>query len=110
KLSENSWTPLPVPGAGIIDQAEFGPLFVNPYDPSIMYVVCVDGIYQYDAVQKTFSLEKQLTSLITSGGKYPVNDVFFGGNTGLNNAMGSRANPMCPLSCMAFNQQNPKQI
>ena len=112
KSSETSWTLLPSPASRIVSRAQFGPLFVNPFDPSMIYVACTDGIYYYDKTQNLFLPETRLTELISENGKYSIAQPFNGGKGGPGEftILGTRANAMGALSSMAFNPDNPDQI
>lgn len=91
--------------------AEYGPVFVNPYNVSMIYVSCGDGVYRYSVAigGGFFTKDADLTNLISGNGKYPINRVFSGGD-GANVSHATQANDMCPVSCMAFNRYNPNQI
>jgi FG-GAP-like repeat len=110
KLSGSVWTRMPDPPSPISDLANFGPLFVNPYDPTMIYAVCANGIYVFNAATNRFILDAELTNLVTDAGKYRT-DATFGGGQGLpNSIIGTRAVGMCPLSSMAFNRSTPNKI
>jgi len=105
----NTWVVMNI--SNINDLAEYGPVFVNPYNPYEIYVSCTDGIYYFvNAIGGGF-FEKdiELTNLISGNGKYPVNRVFSGGNNS-NVSHATQANYMCPVSCISFNRYNPKQV
>jgi hypothetical protein len=53
-----------------------------------------------------------LTNYISGNGKYPITGSFSGGRGGVGefNILGSRANPMGPVSSMAFSSENPQMV
>ncbi len=118
KKSESSWTQINMPeGIQIIPyttgQVQHGPVFVNPYNQSEIYISCKDGIYHsVPAARRVLLFEKdiQLTNLVSGDGKYPIDRTFTGGN-GLNVAWSNQSsgNAMYPVSWVSFNRFNPKQ-
>ncbi len=105
----NTWNIMSV--SNINEPGEYGPVFVNPYNPYMIYVSCTDGVYYFvNAIGGGF-FEKdiELTNLISENGKYPINRLFSGGNSS-NVSHAAQANYMCPVSCISFNRYNPKQV
>ena len=91
--------------------AEYGPLFVNPYDSKVLYVATSGGIYISGDGGNSFAEDVILTKLVTGSGKYPMYGTFSGGNgTSLPGTSATHANAMCPLSCMAFGRNDPGKI
>jgi hypothetical protein len=118
KQSDNSWTKLNMPnGITIVPYnagaVQHGPVFVNPYNPNVVYVSCTDGIYHSLIDRKTllFTKDQQLTDLVSHNGNYPLDKTFPGGN-GLNvvHSNQSNLNSMYPLSGVAFNRYQPEQV
>jgi hypothetical protein len=112
-LNGVGWTLLNV--SGMLTGGLYGPAFVNPYDPSMVYVLTSSGVKVSTDGGATFQTDTSLTALLTASGKYPLTGAFNGGNGtygygNLVRGMGSRANLMGTLSAMAFNRQQPNQI
>jgi hypothetical protein len=118
KKSLASWTRLNVPaGVTIVPyqegQVQHGPVFVNPYNPIVIYLSCTDGIYHSFLSRKTihFKKDEQLTELVSSTGQFPLDKIFPGGNT-LNVIKSNQSNLNCmyPVSGVAFNRYDPSQV
>jgi hypothetical protein len=112
KAGESTWQPLPATPTPIIGLAQFGPVFVNPYNPDIVYVSCTDGVYYYEKTADHFTRDDVLTNLVSGNGMYPVNGIFGGGKGGVSEytILANRCNAMGPVSSMAFNPEDPGQI
>jgi hypothetical protein len=109
KLSDGSWTTLPTPPSITDPGHQFGPVFVNPYDSTDIYVVCASGIYHFNASQHQFMIDQMLTNLVSGNGKYNLAKPFSGGNDSLV-ITATHANLMSPMSSMSFNQNIPREI
>lgn len=118
KKSEATW--LPAVGLDNVEivpfingQVQHGPVFVNPYDPAEIYVSCKDGIYHYGTAVGGLIFQKdvELTNLVSGNGKYALDRIFRGGDI-LNVVWANQSvlNSMYPLSWIAFNRFNPKQM
>jgi hypothetical protein len=103
--AKSAWKPMPV--AEVNPMAEYGPLFVNPYDSSELFVSTAAGVFASHDGGAKFALDKALTALASANGRYPAQGVFAGGN-GRDVLHATQANPMCPLSCMAFLRDDPR--
>ena len=118
KKSESSWTKLTgLDKVEIISyaagQVQHGPVFVNPYDPTVIYVSCKDGIYHsFNAIGGVlFEKVTLLTNLVSGNGKYPIDRTFSGSNDiHVSHANQSVLNAMYPLSWISFNRYNSKQV
>jgi hypothetical protein len=125
KKSENAWTAVTAPDSVPIipyaaNQVQHGPVFVNPYDPTAIYVSCIDGIYSsvYTTAVRgktkgglTFTKDVELTNLVSGNGKYPIDRTFPGGNgVYVRHSNQSNLNAMYPVSWVAFNRFKPEQI
>ena len=123
--SDSSWRQLTDPGNVAIipyaaGQVQHGPVFVNPYDPTVIYVSCRDGIYSsvYTTAARgktkgglTFTKDVELTNLVSGSGKYPIDNTFPGGNgVYVRHSNQSNLNAMYPVSWVAFNRFKPEQI
>ena len=119
-ISDLQWQLLPDPPSNIVtisvwvgelqkDLNYYGPLFVNPFDPDIIFVACQDGIYRYDKASNQFILDETLTNFLTDNGKYDIN-ISYSRRSG-EHCMGENSNQnLGALSSMSFNPVNPKQI
>jgi len=108
-----SWTKLPIRGADqptlIVNRAsESGPVFVNPYQPSL-YVLTSAGVRFSTDAGNSWNDDTELTNLITSDGTFPLVDNFDGGNTA-NTSFPQHVNAMGTLSAMAFDHEDPNQV
>lgn len=116
--SLSSWTelnvqgsilePKPWPTGGIEGaSATYGPLFVNPYDASQVYVWTSSGVQFSNTGGLSFQTDTVLTNLITGNGKYPLDGLFSGGDsTGI--PMASRAVALGALADMDFRRDDPR--
>ena len=115
-----SWTALnvqgsvldktPFPNSGILDGSQaFGPVFVNPYKSSEVYVLTSGGVVVSENGGFSFAPDKTLTALITGQGKYPLTGAFAGGDeTGVRKA--SRAVAMGTLANITFDRADPGAV
>jgi hypothetical protein len=108
KLIDTGWATLPTPPS-ITDPGQFGPVFVDPYDPTDLYVVCATGIYQFKIGQNQFAIDQTLTDLVSGNGRYKLGAIFSGGNDTFV-ITATHAHGMCPMSSMSFNQNSPREI
>lgn len=103
------WTRLDIDNVN--PPAEYGPLFVNPYDTKILYVATSDGVFVSGNGGMSFFKDITLTDLISASGTYSISGTFSGGNgISLPGTSATHANPMCPLSCMAFDRESPGKV
>src|SRR5262249_23685878 len=102
-----TWVPMAL--AGVNPMAEYGPLFVDPYDTRELFASTATGVFASHDGGLTFALDARLTALVSGDGKYPLPASFAGGNR-RNVLHATQANPMCPLSCMAFLRDDPKTV
>ena len=118
KTTETSWTKLNLPaGVTIVPYAtgfvQHGPVFVNPYNPVVVFLSCKDGIYRSYLSQKTllFKKDEKLTNLVDNNEMYPLDNFFAGGND-LNVVRSNQSNRNCmyPISGVAFNRFDPAQV
>jgi hypothetical protein len=70
KWTGTAWTMLPV--TDLRSTPGFGTAFVNPYDSSTLFVLTASGIQVSRNGGASFSLDTQLTDLVTSGGTLPT--------------------------------------
>lgn len=99
---------LPYPASGILTGSQTtGPVFVNPYDPTQLYVLTDQGVRVSTNSGFSFSPDAALTSLITASGKYPLDGNYPGGD-GENVRQSTRAAALGTLSDMGFCRYNPK--
>jgi hypothetical protein len=91
------------------DGGSFGPAFVNPYNPNMLYVLAANGVKVSFDGGANFQDEVTLTALLTGSGTFPFTGNFSGGN-GQFVSIGSRANAMGTLSDMAFYRDNPNRV
>jgi hypothetical protein len=125
--SENSWTQLTgLDNVTILPytagEVQHGPVFVNPYDPNMIYVSCTDGIYhsvksvrtprqKRDSGDLKFERDVELTNLVSGNGKYPIDRTFPGGNDiNVSHSNQSSLNAMYPVSWVSFNRFKPEQV
>jgi hypothetical protein len=94
--------------SGMLDGSPaYGPVFVNPYNPSELYVLTNTGVRNSETGGESFQTDSVLTNLITANGKYPLTGRFSGGNdTGVR--MASRAVVLGSLSDMDFRRDDPR--
>jgi hypothetical protein len=94
--------------SGMLDGSPaYGPVFVNPYNPSELYVLTSTGVRNSETGGESFQTDSALTNLITSNGKYPPIGQFSGGNsTGIRIA--SRAVTLGSLSDLDFRRDDPR--
>jgi hypothetical protein len=86
---------------------KYGPAFVNPYDPNVLYALTSSGIKVSVGGGISFQNELVLTALVTGSGKFPLVGDFGGGNgRDVIKANQSNANQMGSLS----NHDNPNEI
>lgn len=93
---------------GLLPGGEFGPAFVNPYDPNQVYILTPAGVKASSNGGASFTDDSVLTSLITGSGQFPLG-TFYGGN-GTDVTIASRSNAMGTLSDMAFNPDDPREV
>jgi hypothetical protein len=101
----------PFPDSGILDGATLGPVFVNPYDSTQVYVLTKTGVRFSTNGGFSFDGDKALTGLITGSGKYPLKSSFSGGNgSNVDYSNSYVSASMGTLSAMAFNRSTPGEI
>ena len=99
---------LPWPASNILTGSKAsGPVFVNPYDPTQLYVLTSQGVRVSTNSGFSFSTDSVLTNLITASNKYSLTGNFVGGD-GENVRQSTRAVPLGILSDMGFCRYNPK--
>jgi len=85
---ETAWTQLQGIGAAVLPgNADYGPLYVDPYDPSHIFVLTADGIRVPVIAPGTvlgattpFVRDLELSAVVTNSGQYPLSVAFAGGN------------------------------
>jgi hypothetical protein len=107
RTTSPGWNRLNV--SGVLTGGVRGPAFVNPYDTYNLYVLTVRGVEISSDGGQTFSVDSELTNLVTRGGQYPMRNSFSGFNG--TNVIGDYAiSPMGNISAIAFSRQDPAQI
>jgi hypothetical protein len=92
----------------MVDGSEtYGPVFVNPYDPSQVYVLTETGVRFSDNGGLEFDPEPTLTNLISGNNKYPISSVCSGGNSD-NVRVATRAVALGALADMDFRRDDPR--
>lgn len=114
------WTPLPNQPGNIVTNGanarEYrnGPLFVNPYDADVMYVLTTTGIVvSHNATQATptFTPDTTLSNLVSANGTYPFEAGYWGGNgTNVDQATHNGSWTLETLSDMAFDHNDPSHV
>jgi hypothetical protein len=69
---------MPTPSSITDPGQQFGPVFVDPYDPTDLFVVCVTGIYRFNASLNQFAIDQMLTDLVSDNGKFNLGASFKG--------------------------------
>ena len=92
---------------------QHGPLFVNPYNASEIYVSCFDGVYHglFNTGSWTISRDDVLTKFLTDNGRFEIAGIFPGGN-GRNVVYSNQSNlnSMYTLSSLSFNRYKTEQV
>ena len=91
-----------------------GPVFVNPYDADVVYVLTTTGVvFTTNATSATpmFTTDTVLSSLLTANGTYSFASGFPGGNsTNVDQAFHNGGWPTETLSDMAFDYDDPSHL
>ena len=90
----------------ILPGNQFGPVFVDPFDPKVVFVLAKDGVKSSQDGGDTFTNDLELTRLITENGKYPVTVGELTGN-GRGVVLATRANSSATLAQVAFDREHP---
>jgi len=86
---------------------QFGAVFVNPYNPKVIYALATDGVKMSRDGGESFENETELTALLTEGGKYPIAVGELTGN-GRGVVLATRANTTATLAQVAFDREHPE--
>ncbi|MCC6677005.1 MAG: hypothetical protein IT436_07665 [Phycisphaerales bacterium] len=112
-----AWTPVPNQPAHIVDNGlgyRNGPVFVNPYDADMVYVLTTDGIFvstNATDMLPTFDLDGPLSQLVSGNGAFDFKAGFQGGDgTNVDKAFQNGSWPMETLSDMVFDHANPTHV
>jgi hypothetical protein len=101
------WSLLPL--TNILPGGVNGPAFVNPYNPNNLYVLTSAGVQVSTDGGQQFTVENELTDLVTRGGVYAMRNTFTGFNG--NNAVADYAiSRMGNISSIAFSREDPAQL
>lgn len=103
----STWQPLSV--QNVLERSQYGPAFVNPYDPNHLFLLTADGIKVSVDGGQSFRTDDVLTALVTDSGKFPLQAGFTGGN-GTDILQASNGSPMGTLSHMAFDSNTPHAV
>jgi hypothetical protein len=118
KKSESKWSPIIMPtDVQILTYlpgfVQHGPLFVNPYNASEIYVSCFDGVYHglFNTGSWTINRDDVLTNFLTDNARFDIAGIFPGGN-GRNVVWSNQSslNSMYALSWLSFNRFNTQQV
>lgn len=99
------WLPLI---GGMLDGSTYGPAFINPFNPTRIFVLTGTGVKASKDGGASFQDQPNLTALLTGAGKFPITGTFTANGVGVVHA--SQAFPLGTLSHMAFNRGNPLEI
>ncbi len=106
----SGWETLPNISSGksfeILEGNQFGPAFVNPFDPDILLVLAKDGVKTSHDGGASFTDDTSLTKLITENGKYPIMVGELTGN-GRGVILATRSNASATLGQVAFDRHHP---
>ena len=107
----SSWTKLPISGQGnpsqLLTGGPKGPVFVNPYIPSVVYALTANGVRYSTDSGNTWKDETALTAAITGNGTYPLIGSF--GPNGSNVGVASHGVSLGTLSDMSFDEAYPER-
>ncbi len=109
----NFWKKLDLNAGGrpfeLLAGNQFGPVFVNPFDPKVVYVLAKDGVKVSQDGGDSFSQDSDLTRLITEEGKYPlIAGELTGKSTGV--VLASRSNSSATLAQVVFDREHPDTV
>ena len=93
----------------ILPGNQFGPAFVNPFDPKVLFVLAKDGLKVSSDGGATFRDDHALTALVTENGKYPIAVGELTGN-GRDVVLATRANSTATLAQVVFDRQHPEVV
>jgi hypothetical protein len=106
----NLLEPEPFPDSQILTGATLGPVFVNPYNPTQLYVLTTLGVMYSNTGGFDFSLDQSLTNLLNGNGTYKMTGNFtgdFSSHVDFDNSYVSAS--MGTLSALSFNRQKPNE-
>jgi hypothetical protein len=110
EASEPQWVAKTFNGK-LLPGGQYGPVFVNPYDPNHLYVLTDIGIQFSTDGANTFQTDTVLTGLVTGAKQFELSDIFTGGNFGQAlQAGGFFSVSVGSLGHMAFLRSNPAEV
>jgi hypothetical protein len=93
-----------------VNDATFGPAYVNPWDASHLFLLTQKGVQiTTSGARGIFEIDPVLTALVTESGKYALSGSFAAQNdNGMPNSIASSS--MATLSSVGFNRENPHEV